>query len=151
MIVSKTQGYRNVQWQNKSFKVNVCRKIKQAFFLVTSCDLTPMQNLTADCPLFKQDTSLADLLQLNLHCFEEEVRGIVDKAVKEMGMEKVLSELNSTWTGGGIQTSIATVRSLVPSALYQGLRVSYPKTQACSSSTRHTTAPRCPCCARTRS
>ncbi|KAM7371234.1 hypothetical protein PAMP_010722 [Pampus punctatissimus] len=37
--------------------------------------------------------------QLNLHCFEEEVRGIVDKAVKEMGMEKVLSELNSTWTG----------------------------------------------------
>ncbi|XP_059180294.1 dynein axonemal heavy chain 9-like [Centropristis striata] len=46
-----------------------------------------------------QDTSLADLLQLNLHCFEDEVRGIVDKAVKEMGMEKVLSELNSTWTG----------------------------------------------------
>ncbi|XP_051927996.1 dynein heavy chain 9, axonemal [Hippocampus zosterae] len=46
-----------------------------------------------------QETTLADLLQLNLHCFEEEVRGIVDKAVKEMAMEKVLSELNSTWTG----------------------------------------------------
>uniref|UniRef100_A0A668AEI7 Dynein axonemal heavy chain 17 n=1 Tax=Myripristis murdjan TaxID=586833 RepID=A0A668AEI7_9TELE len=46
-----------------------------------------------------QETTLADLLQLNLHCFEEEVRGIVDKAVKEMGMERVLSELNSTWTG----------------------------------------------------
>nr|XP_029540762.1 LOW QUALITY PROTEIN: dynein heavy chain 9, axonemal [Oncorhynchus nerka] len=46
-----------------------------------------------------QETTLADLLQLNLHNFEEEVRGIVDKAVKEMGMEKVLSELNSTWTG----------------------------------------------------
>ncbi|XP_032397932.1 dynein heavy chain 9, axonemal [Etheostoma spectabile] len=46
-----------------------------------------------------QDTTLASLLQLELHCFEEEVRGIVDKAVKEMGMEKVLSELNSTWTG----------------------------------------------------
>ncbi|TMS22374.1 hypothetical protein E3U43_012639 [Larimichthys crocea] len=46
-----------------------------------------------------EETTLADLLQLNLHCFEEEVRGIVDKAVKEMGMEKVLSELNSTWTG----------------------------------------------------
>ncbi|XP_068439704.1 dynein axonemal heavy chain 9 isoform X3 [Clinocottus analis] len=46
-----------------------------------------------------QETTLADLLQLNLHCFEDEVRGIVDKAVKEMGMEKVLSELNSTWTG----------------------------------------------------
>lgn len=50
---------------------------------------------------YEQDTTLADLLQLNLHCFEEEVRGIVDKAVKEMGMEKVLSELNSTWTGAG--------------------------------------------------
>nr|XP_061808009.1 dynein axonemal heavy chain 9-like isoform X2 [Nerophis lumbriciformis] len=46
-----------------------------------------------------QETALADLLKLNLHCFEEEVRGIVDKAVKEMAMEKVLSELNSTWTG----------------------------------------------------
>ncbi|XP_077407169.1 dynein axonemal heavy chain 9 isoform X2 [Vanacampus margaritifer] len=46
-----------------------------------------------------QDTTLADLLQLNLHCFEEEVRGIVDKAVKEMGMEKVILELNFTWTG----------------------------------------------------
>lgn len=46
-----------------------------------------------------QETTLSDLLQLNLHCFEEEVRGIVEKAVKEMGMEKVLSELNSTWTG----------------------------------------------------
>lgn len=56
--------------------------------------------MTEDCSLFEQDTSLADLLQLNLHCFEEEVRGIVDRAVKEMGMEKVLSELNSTWTGG---------------------------------------------------
>lgn len=49
-----------------------------------------------------QETSLADLLQLNLHCFEEDVKGIVDKAVKEMGMEKVLSELNSTWRGKGV-------------------------------------------------
>lgn len=49
--------------------------------------------------LCEQETTLADLLQLNLHCFEDEVRAIVDKAVKEMGMEKVLSELNSTWTG----------------------------------------------------
>ncbi|XP_015248307.1 PREDICTED: dynein heavy chain 9, axonemal [Cyprinodon variegatus] len=46
-----------------------------------------------------QRTTLADLLRLNLHCFEDKVREIVDKAVKEMGMEKVLSELNSTWTG----------------------------------------------------
>lgn len=48
---------------------------------------------------YLQDTSLADLLQLHLHCYEEDVRGIVDKAVKELGMEKVLSELHSTWTG----------------------------------------------------
>ncbi|XP_032899964.1 dynein heavy chain 9, axonemal isoform X2 [Amblyraja radiata] len=43
-------------------------------------------------------TTLADLLQLNLHNFEDEVCGIVDKAVKEMGMEKVLKELDTTWT-----------------------------------------------------
>ena len=42
-------------------------------------------------------TTLADLLSLNLHNFEEEVRGIVDKSVKEMGMEKVLKELDATW------------------------------------------------------
>lgn len=35
------------------------------------------------------ETTLADLLQLNLHRFEDEVRNIVDKAVKESGMEKV--------------------------------------------------------------
>lgn len=36
-----------------------------------------------------EETTLSDLLKLNLHEFEDEVRGIVDKAVKEMGMEKV--------------------------------------------------------------
>ncbi|XP_042198221.1 dynein axonemal heavy chain 9 isoform X3 [Callorhinchus milii] len=44
-----------------------------------------------------ESTTLADLLKLNLHNFEDEVRGIVDKAVKEMGMEKVLKELDTTW------------------------------------------------------
>uniref|UniRef100_A0A674GSU7 Dynein axonemal heavy chain 17 n=1 Tax=Taeniopygia guttata TaxID=59729 RepID=A0A674GSU7_TAEGU len=44
-----------------------------------------------------EDTTLADLLQLNLHKFEEEVRGIVDKATKESGMEKVLNALDTTW------------------------------------------------------
>lgn len=56
-------------------------------------------DISSDMAVCEQETTLADLLQLNLHCFEDEVRGIVDKAVKEMGMEKVLSELNSTWTG----------------------------------------------------
>lgn len=64
-----------------------------------------------------QETTLADLLQLNLHCFEEEVRGIVDKAVKEMGMEKVITELNSTWTGTGGFLS-ARLFSILPSRCF---------------------------------
>ena len=44
------------------------------------------------------ETSLADLLALNLHEFEDDVRGIVDKATKELGMEKILNELNVTWS-----------------------------------------------------
>ncbi|KAM5310557.1 dynein axonemal heavy chain 9 isoform 2-T2 [Glossophaga mutica] len=46
-----------------------------------------------------EGTTLAHLLKLQLHCFEDEVRGIVDKAVKEMGMEKILKELQATWAG----------------------------------------------------
>eukprot|EP00058_Branchiostoma_floridae_P010281 XP_002595769.1 hypothetical protein BRAFLDRAFT_200305 [Branchiostoma floridae] len=44
-----------------------------------------------------ESTKLDDLLALNLHNFEDEVKGIVDKAVKEMGMEKVLKEMDVTW------------------------------------------------------
>uniref|UniRef100_F7BXB8 Dynein axonemal heavy chain 17 n=1 Tax=Equus caballus TaxID=9796 RepID=F7BXB8_HORSE len=45
------------------------------------------------------ETTLADLLQLNLHNYEDEVRNIVDKAVKESGMEKVpFVALDSTWS-----------------------------------------------------
>ena len=36
------------------------------------------------------ETNLADLLALNLHMFEDEVRNIVDKATKELSMEKTL-------------------------------------------------------------
>ncbi|CAH2045643.1 unnamed protein product, partial [Iphiclides podalirius] len=43
------------------------------------------------------DTTLADLLALNLHKFEEEVKTIVDKSVKEAAMEKTLKELEATW------------------------------------------------------
>lgn len=42
-------------------------------------------------------TTLADLLDLQLHKFEEEVKNIVDKSVKEMAMEKVLNDLNNNW------------------------------------------------------
>ena len=45
-----------------------------------------------------ESTTLADLLSLNLHEFEDEVNTIVDKAVKEMSMEKVLKELDVTWS-----------------------------------------------------
>ena len=45
-----------------------------------------------------ESTTLADLLELNLHECEEEVKNIVDKAVKEMSMEKYLRELNVTWS-----------------------------------------------------
>lgn len=36
-----------------------------------------------------EQTTLSDLLALQLHKVEDEVRNIVDKAVKEMGTEKV--------------------------------------------------------------
>ncbi len=42
--------------------------------------------------------SLADLLSLNLHSFEDEVHNIVDKAIKEMAMERMLKELEITWS-----------------------------------------------------
>lgn len=44
------------------------------------------------------DTTLSDLLELNLHECEDEVKNIVDKAVKEMSMEKMLRELATTWS-----------------------------------------------------
>lgn len=43
------------------------------------------------------ETTLSELLALNLHECEEEVKNIVDKAVKEMSMEKILRDLHTTW------------------------------------------------------
>lgn len=48
--------------------------------------------------VMSDDTNLADLLALNLHKFEDEVRNIVDKAAKELSMEKTLGELSVTWS-----------------------------------------------------
>ncbi|XP_032287636.1 dynein heavy chain 9, axonemal [Phoca vitulina] len=50
-----------------------------------------------------EDATLTHLLQLQLHHFEDEVRGIVDKAVKEMAMEKTLKELQTTWASREFQ------------------------------------------------
>jgi len=35
---------------------------------------------------------------LNLHNFEDEVHNIVDKAIKEMAMERMLKELEIVWS-----------------------------------------------------
>lgn len=43
--------------------------------------------------VMSDETTLADLLSLQLHNFEDEVRNIVDKSVKESGMEKVMGSL----------------------------------------------------------
>ncbi|XP_075210990.1 dynein heavy chain at 93AB [Lycorma delicatula] len=51
-------------------------------------------------------TTLADLLALNLHECEDEVKNIVDKAVKEMSMEKILRELNNTWSAMEFQQEV---------------------------------------------
>ena len=40
--------------------------------------------------VMSDETNLSDLLGLKLHKFEEEVRTIVDRATKELSMEKTL-------------------------------------------------------------
>jgi dynein heavy chain len=45
-----------------------------------------------------EDMKFQDLLRLQLHRYEDEVKGIVDRATKELSMEKVLSELDKTWS-----------------------------------------------------
>ncbi|XP_060103688.1 dynein axonemal heavy chain 11 [Heteronotia binoei] len=42
-------------------------------------------------------TTLAELLALKLHKFEDDIRSIVDKAVKELGTEKILIEISQIW------------------------------------------------------
>jgi dynein heavy chain len=51
-------------------------------------------------------TTLSELLALNLHEYEDEVKNIVDKSVKEMAMEKVLKELNAIWTNMMFATEV---------------------------------------------
>ncbi|XP_073817376.1 dynein beta chain, ciliary-like [Musca autumnalis] len=55
---------------------------------------------------FRMDdsTTLKDLIDLNLHEYEEEVKNIVDKSVKEMAMEKVLRDIHNTWATMEFQT-----------------------------------------------
>ncbi|XP_063285477.1 dynein axonemal heavy chain 11-like [Pelobates fuscus] len=48
--------------------------------------------------IMNENTVLGDLIALQLHRVEDEVKNIVDKAVKEMAIEKVLMEMNHTWS-----------------------------------------------------
>jgi len=43
------------------------------------------------------DMKFQDLLSLQLHRYEDDVRNIVDRATKELSMEKVLNDLSKTW------------------------------------------------------
>ncbi|KAM4581026.1 dynein axonemal heavy chain 11 [Odontesthes bonariensis] len=43
------------------------------------------------------NTTLGELLALQLYLFEDEVRHVVDKAVKEMAIEKVVTEISQQW------------------------------------------------------
>ncbi|XP_030631015.1 dynein heavy chain 17, axonemal-like [Chanos chanos] len=57
-----------------------------------------LMNATKVKFVMSEKTTFEDLLKLNLHKFEEEVRDIVDKAVKESSMEKTLHELDNIWS-----------------------------------------------------
>ncbi|KAI0982004.1 hypothetical protein GJ496_010034, partial [Pomphorhynchus laevis] len=48
---------------------------------------------------FKIDDSmkLDDLLRLNLHAYEDQVRDIVEKSIKELSMEKTLNDIFAVW------------------------------------------------------
>ena len=48
-------------------------------------------------PSETSDTTLKELLELQLHKFEDEVRGIVDRASKEASMGKIIEEIKNTW------------------------------------------------------
>jgi hypothetical protein len=58
--------------------------------------------------VMSEDTTLADLLDLNLHNFEDEVHNIVDKAIKEMAMERMLKELEVIWSAMDFQHEVVS-------------------------------------------
>ena len=51
-----------------------------------------------------EETTLADLLQLKLHKFEDEVSGIVDKATNELNMEKIFERVGRDLVSNGVWT-----------------------------------------------
>ncbi|KAK4884537.1 hypothetical protein RN001_000808 [Aquatica leii] len=65
-----------------------------------------LMNATKVKFVLDDSTTLSDLLDLNLHHYEEEVKTIVDKSVKEMAMEKALKEINQNWIINEFDTEI---------------------------------------------
>ncbi|CBY09824.1 unnamed protein product [Oikopleura dioica] len=63
-----------------------------------------LMNATGVRFTMNEKTTLFDLLNLNLHQHEETVREIVDKSSKEMGMEKMLKDLEQTWSSLEFET-----------------------------------------------
>ncbi|XP_061694561.1 dynein axonemal heavy chain 11 [Syngnathoides biaculeatus] len=57
-----------------------------------------LMNTTKVTFVMGEETTLGNLLELQLHHVEDEVKNIVDKAMKEMAIEKVLSEIKQTWS-----------------------------------------------------
>uniref|UniRef100_A0A3B5A740 Dynein axonemal heavy chain 11 n=1 Tax=Stegastes partitus TaxID=144197 RepID=A0A3B5A740_9TELE len=57
-----------------------------------------LMNTTGVRFVMGEGTTLGDLLELQLHRVEDEVKNIVDKAVKEMAIEKILAEITQTWS-----------------------------------------------------
>ncbi|KAM3866414.1 LOW QUALITY PROTEIN: dynein axonemal heavy chain 11 [Diretmus argenteus] len=57
-----------------------------------------LMNTTGVRFVMGEGTTLGDLFELQLHRVEDEVKNIVDKAVKEMAIEKVLAEITQTWS-----------------------------------------------------
>uniref|UniRef100_A0AAQ5ZAJ7 Dynein axonemal heavy chain 11 n=1 Tax=Amphiprion ocellaris TaxID=80972 RepID=A0AAQ5ZAJ7_AMPOC len=57
-----------------------------------------LMNTTGVRFVMGEGTTLGDLLELQLHRVEDEVKNIVDKSVKEMAIEKVLAEITQTWS-----------------------------------------------------
>ncbi|KAJ8957969.1 hypothetical protein NQ318_001970 [Aromia moschata] len=87
---------RERHWDQLMKSTKVGRPYICLYFCIYNLAALPTELTTRI--VMDHSTTLADLLELNLHECEEEVKNIVDKAVKEMSMEKTLRDLNTTWS-----------------------------------------------------
>ena len=85
--------------------------------------------------VMSDETNLADLLALNLHKFEDEVKNIVDKASKELSMEKTLGELEVTWGQMEFETDVHARTSISLLKSSEELIETLEENQVCSKPT----------------